>query len=117
MQPLKKTAAWIENVIINSKWMHEVTAGQKKKPRYLEETPWFPEYYIGWIEIGNSGQKTSTTQLLAVVIAHTIILPPTGPFKFFLSEKKWQWFSKYVGNYLKLFSKEQAKPKIFRFIA
>ena len=34
-------------------------AGQKKKPRYSEETPWFPEYYIGWIEICNCGQKTS----------------------------------------------------------
>ena len=35
MQPLTK----IENVIINSKWTHEVMAGQKEKPRYLEEPP------------------------------------------------------------------------------
>ena len=35
-------------------------AGQKKKLRYSEETPRFPEYYIGWIGIGNCGQKTST---------------------------------------------------------
>ena len=35
-------------------------AGQKKKPRYSEETPGFTEYYIGWIGIGNCGQKTST---------------------------------------------------------
>ena len=35
-------------------------AGQKKKLRYSEETQWFPEYYIGWIGIGNCGQKTST---------------------------------------------------------
>ena len=34
-------------------------AGQKKKLRYWEENPWFPEYYIGWIGIGNCGQKTS----------------------------------------------------------
>ena len=34
-------------------------AGQKKKLRYTEESPWFPEYYIGWIWIGNCGQKTS----------------------------------------------------------
>ena len=36
-------------------------AGQKKKLRYSEETPWSPEYYIGWIGIGigNCGQKTS----------------------------------------------------------
>ena len=33
--------------------------GQKKKQRYSEETPWFPEYYIGWIEICNCDQKTS----------------------------------------------------------
>ena len=31
----------------------------KKKLRYAEETPWFPEYYIGWIGIGNCGQKIS----------------------------------------------------------
>ena len=36
-------------------------AGQKKKLRYSEETPGFPEYYIGWIGIGNSDQKTSIT--------------------------------------------------------
>ena len=35
-------------------------AWQKKNPRYSEETPWFPEYCIGWIGIGNCGQKTST---------------------------------------------------------
>ena len=34
-------------------------AGQKKNLRYPEETPWFPKYYIGWIGIGNCGQKTS----------------------------------------------------------
>ena len=32
----------------------------KKKLRYSEETLGFPEYYIGWIGIGNCGQKTST---------------------------------------------------------
>ena len=31
-------------------------AGQKKN---LKETPWFPQYYIGWIGIGNCDQKTS----------------------------------------------------------
>ena len=35
-------------------------AGQKKKLRYSEETLRFPKYYIGWIGIGNCGQKTST---------------------------------------------------------
>ena len=34
-------------------------AGWKKKLRYPSESPWFPEYYIGWIEICNCGQKTS----------------------------------------------------------
>ena len=34
-------------------------AGQKKKLIYSEETPWFPEYYIGWIGIINCGQRTS----------------------------------------------------------
>ena len=37
----------------------KIMAGQKKKLWYSEETPWFPKYYIGWIEIGNHGQKTS----------------------------------------------------------
>ena len=52
--------AKIEYVIINSNWTQEIMAGQKKKLRYSEETPWFPEYYIGWIGIGNCVQKTST---------------------------------------------------------
>ena len=34
-------------------------AGQEKKLRYSEETPWFPKYYIGLIGIGKCGQKTS----------------------------------------------------------
>ena len=34
-------------------------AGRKQKLKYLEETLWFPEYNIGWIGIGNCGQKTS----------------------------------------------------------
>ena len=34
--------------------------GQKKKLRYSSESQWFPEYYIGWIGIGNFGQKTSS---------------------------------------------------------
>ena len=45
--------------MINSNWTQEIMARQKKKLRYSEETPWFPEYYIGWIGIGNCGQKTS----------------------------------------------------------
>ena len=36
--------------------------GQKKNLRYSEETLGFPEYYIGWIGIGNYGQKTSIIQ-------------------------------------------------------
>ena len=39
-------------------------AGQKKKQRYSEETLWFPEYYIGWIEICNCGQKTSNEDVI-----------------------------------------------------
>ena len=34
-------------------------AGPKIKLRYSEETPWFPKYYIDWIEIGNYDQETS----------------------------------------------------------
>ena len=34
-------------------------AGQKKKLRYTEQTPWFPKYYIASIGIGNCVQKTS----------------------------------------------------------
>ena len=47
-------------------------AGQKKKPRYSEETLWFLNYYIGWIGIGNCGQKTS-------------IMDPQGPDCYYLS--------------------------------
>ena len=39
-------------------------AGQKKNLRYSEETPRFPEYFIGWIGIGNCGQKTSIVNIL-----------------------------------------------------
>ena len=56
--------AKIEYVIINSNWLQEIMAGQKKKLRYLEETPWFPKYHIGWIGIGNSDQDTSSKFLL-----------------------------------------------------
>ena len=42
---------------------------QKKKLRYSEETPWFPEYYIGWIGIGNCVQKTSTKYVLYNIVA------------------------------------------------
>ena len=52
--------AKIEYVSINSNWMQEITAGQKTKVRYSEETPWFPEYYIGWTGIGNCDQETSS---------------------------------------------------------
>ena len=50
--------AKIEYVIINSNWMQEFIAGPKKKLRYSEETPWFPDYYIASIEIGNCDQET-----------------------------------------------------------
>ena len=44
-------------------------AGQKKNLRCSEETPGFPDYYIGWIEIGkrhliNSLHKISNKYLL-----------------------------------------------------
>ena len=52
--------AKIEYVIIKSNWMQEIMTGQKKKLRYSEETP---EYYIGWIGIGNCDQKTSNKYL------------------------------------------------------
>ena len=58
--------AKIEYVIINSNWMQEIMAGQKKKLRYSEETPWFPEYCIGWIGIGNCDQKTSTKYVCTI---------------------------------------------------
>ena len=38
--------------------VHQIMDWQKKKLRYSEETLWFPKYYIGWIGIGNCGQKT-----------------------------------------------------------
>ena len=48
--------------------------GQKKKLRYSEETPGFHEYYIGWIGIGNCGQKTSIIKALdkESVIVNTV---------------------------------------------
>ena len=52
-------AAKIEYVIINSNLNQEIMAGRKKKLGYSEETPWFPEYYFGWIGIGNCNQETS----------------------------------------------------------
>ena len=42
-----------------------MTGQKKKKLRYSKETQWFPEYDIGWIGIGNCGQKTSTKYLLS----------------------------------------------------
>ena len=50
--------AKIEYCIINSNWMQEILAGQKKTLRYSEVTPWFPKYYIGWIGIGKCDQET-----------------------------------------------------------
>ena len=49
-------------------------AGRKEKLRYQEETPWFPEYNIGWIGIGNCGQKTSSIKALdkESVIVNTV---------------------------------------------
>jgi hypothetical protein len=61
------SVAKIEYVTIISNWMHEIMAGQKKKPSYLSESPRFPEYYIGWIVIGNCGQKTSNTYQLTYI--------------------------------------------------
>ena len=43
----------------NKNQVRKIMAGQKKKLRYSKETPWFPEYYIGWIELRNCGHKTS----------------------------------------------------------
>ena len=54
--------AKIENVIINLNWTEEIMAGPEKKLIYLEGTPWFPDYYIGWIGIGNWDQETSNVQ-------------------------------------------------------
>ena len=56
--------AKIEYVNINLNWMQEIMAERKKKLRYSEETPWFPEYYIGWIGIGNCDQEASTMYVL-----------------------------------------------------
>ena len=48
-------------------------AGQKKKNlRYSEETPWFPEYYIDWIGIGNCGQKTSIMLVGYLLRPHSV---------------------------------------------
>ena len=47
-------------------------AGQKKKLRYSEETPWFPEYYIGWIGIGNCDQKTSSIQVVKLLLINFV---------------------------------------------
>ena len=54
-------------------------AGQKKKLRYSEETPWFPKYYIGWIGIGNCDQETSTIYHLKKSVNRVKILKKLPP--------------------------------------
>ena len=65
-------------------------AGQKKKTRYSEETLWFPNYYIGWIGIGNCGQKTS-------------IMDTQGPACYYLCTlAKKTWISYFdIGRYVR----------------
>ena len=48
-------------------------AGQKNLV-YSEETPWFPEYYIGWIGIGNCGQKTSIIHVWYMSFDHNVAM-------------------------------------------
>ena len=74
-------------------------AGQKKKLRYSEETPWFPEYYIGWIEISNCGQKTSTKYLGTFYLLSSLYgvgllakIPPSS-FTYFLDISKYPPYS------------------------
>ena len=54
----------------------------KKKPRYSSESPWFPEYYISWIVIGNCHQETSIGYCTAITKSHEIIV---DIFFFFVS--------------------------------
>ena len=69
----------LEYVILNSNWTQEIMAGQKKKLRHLEETSWFPKYYIGWIGIRKCDQKTSTMGpiVCAFVITRNCPIKPT----------------------------------------
>ena len=84
--------AKIENFNINLNWTQEIMAGQKKKPRYSEETPWFPEYYIGWIGIGNCGQKTSINFLcLTISILYSVLR--TSTFVLMFTQLIWLYFS------------------------
>ena len=53
-------------------------AGWKKKLRYPSESPWFPEYYIGWIVIGNRHHETSSTYVLMIVLYRPEILTSDG---------------------------------------
>ena len=46
---IKKQETLVRFSIISYKTRLRVMAGQKKKLRHLEETPRFPEYYVGWI--------------------------------------------------------------------
>ena len=51
----------------------------KKKVRYSEETLWFLEYYIGWIGIGNWGQKTFNIHwILFILGCHNLTLVGNG---------------------------------------
>ena len=51
----EKQFLWLQKINMSS----EIQIEQKKKLRYSEESPWFPEYYIGEIGIGNCDQETS----------------------------------------------------------
>ena len=66
--------AKIEYVTINSNWTQDIMIGQKKKLRYSEQTPWFPQYYIGWIGIGNCDQETSSIYQRAYVTGSLLSL-------------------------------------------
>ena len=58
LQPLQQqTFKWINQnfheISHYKNEVHEIMSGWKKKLSYLSESPWFSNYYIGWIVIGN----------------------------------------------------------------
>ena len=46
----------------------EIQIEQKKKLIYSEESPWFPEYYVGKIGIGNCDQETSNIYYVICIL-------------------------------------------------
>ena len=80
-----------------------MTGQKKKKPRYSSESPWFPEYYIGWIGIGNCGQKTSNMEPVCKFILQRVHIRGRVKTNFYAEIKKINCILNQFGRDLKAF--------------